>query len=80
MSQKSLQIVPVPSSSLVCVQWIGGGEVPHELNGSYTTPMAAKMAIATWEAKNKRNVEVEVKRPDEEVQSKQRGRPKAINE
>ena len=78
--QRSLRIEQAPASSLVRIVWNGGGEVPAALQGTYTTPTAAKQAIAVWEAQNKRSVEVVVKRPDEdqEMVSAKRGRPKAI--
>lgn len=75
--QRSLRIEQVPASTLVRIAWNGGGELPEELKGYYTTPAEAKKAIQSWEAKSKRSVDVEVKRPDGEPNK--RGRPaKAI--
>lgn len=75
--QRSLRIEQVPATTLVRIAWNGGGELPEELKGHYTTPAEAKKAIQNWEAKSKRGVDVEVKRPDDEAPK--RGRPaKAI--
>lgn len=47
---------------LLKVAWNGGGEVPDELKGHYTTPAAAQAAIEVWLAKNpEREVKVEEK-------------------
>ena len=75
--QRSLRIEQVPASTLVRIAWNGGGELPEELKGHFTTPAEAKKAILNWEAKAKRGVEVEVRRPDNDPPK--RGRPaKAI--
>lgn len=34
------------------IAWNGGGEVPDELKGHYTTPATAQAAIDVWLAKN----------------------------
>lgn len=57
---KALRIESVPASTLVRIAWTGGGEVPDELKGSYTSRTNAKLAIAAWQASNPdREVEVE---------------------
>lgn len=49
---KTFRIEPVPASGLVRIAYEGGGEVPDELKGGWTTAANAKMAIAAWQAKN----------------------------
>lgn len=74
---RSLRIERVPATALVCVKWNGGGEVPPELSGSWTSHNAAKLAIAAWLARNPER-EVEVESPSEdrqEASEKKRGRP-----
>lgn len=65
MTQKAFRIEPVPQSAMVRIVWEGGGEVPAELSGSYTSPLAAKQHISAWSAAN-REVEVKVKREEDE--------------
>lgn len=49
---------------LLKVAWNGGGEVPVELKGHYTTEAAAQQAIDVWLSKNpEREVVVEPKPP-----------------
>lgn len=57
--KRSLKIEKVPATTLVCIKWNGGGEVPAMLTGNYTSPAAAKQAIRVWESLNEREVEVE---------------------
>lgn len=76
---RSLRIEKVPSTTLVCVKWNGGGEVPAALSGTYTSPAAAKQAIAVWQAVNGKEDVVEESPPmDEEkerIEARKRGRP-----
>lgn len=55
---KALRIVRVPNSTSIKVEWEGGGEVPAELQGRYTTPTFAKQAVEAYEAKAKRKITV----------------------
>lgn len=70
---KSLKIEPYPNSGLVKVAYEGGGEVPDQLKGAFTSPAAAKAAIEVWKAnENKAEVEVKVTREEEEKAAKAR--------
>lgn len=67
---KALRIEPVPASTLVRIAWTGGGEVPDELKGAYTSRANAQLAIAAWKASNPdREVEVE-KAHEQKVEKK----------
>lgn len=47
---------------LLQIVWNGGGEVPQDLKGHYTTPADAQKAIDVWLSKNPdREVKVEEK-------------------
>lgn len=57
---KSLRVVPVPASSLVKIEFEGGGEVPDELKGTFTSTQTANARIKEWLARNPhRNPDVE---------------------
>lgn len=76
---RSLRIEKVPATTLVCIKWNGGGEVPAVLSGTYTSHAAAKLAIDVWKAQNGRE-EVEEESPpmDEDKdrqEARKRGRP-----
>jgi hypothetical protein len=75
MSRKALTIRPILGSPHYCILWEGGGEVPGDLTGAFTTPADAKRAIAVWEAAN-RDEPVEVKEVPRE-EPRPRGRPPA---
>lgn len=55
---KALRIVRVEGSASLRVEWEGGGEVPLELQGRFTTPTMARNAITAYEAKAKRKIQV----------------------
>ena len=46
---------------LLHIVWNGGGEVPQELKGHYTTTASAQAAIDVWAAKQEREIKVEPK-------------------
>lgn len=75
--KRSLRIEKVPASTLVKIAWNGGGEVPAELSGTYTSYHSANMAIEVWKSNNKREeVEIDSPDPDEDKERiKRRGRP-----
>ena len=76
---RSLRIEKVPASTLLCIKWNGGGEVPAELSGYFTSQSAAKLAIEVWKQKNNRvEVKEESPSPDEAAARKPRGEPKPI--
>lgn len=78
---RSLRIEKVPASTLVCIKWNGGGEIPAELSGHYTSHDAAKLAIEVWKAKNARpDVKEESPSTDEAANKtvKAKGEPKPI--
>ena len=56
--RKSLKVLPNPNGSLYVIVWEGGGQVPGELCGLYTTIVDAKRAIVSWYAMNKREDQV----------------------
>lgn len=62
---RSLRIEKVPNSTLLCIKWNGGGEVPRELHGTYTSMKDAKQAIEIWKVTNKREEVVEESVVDE---------------
>ena len=75
---RSLRIEKVPSTTLVCIKWNGGGEVPATLSGTYTSVALAQKAIDIWKATNDRDVEIESPPVDEEaarMEARKRGRP-----
>lgn len=77
-NSKSLRIEKVPASTLLCIKWNGGGEVPAVLSGTYTSYYAANQAIKAWLAEQgDREVEVDEPQLDEQavMQAKKRGRP-----
>jgi len=49
---KTFRIEPVPNSALVRIAFEGGGEVPDELKGAFTTPKIAQDAIRIWQLAN----------------------------
>lgn len=51
---RSLRIEKVPASTLVCIKWNGGGEVPAALSGNYTSRTAAQRDIELWKLMNGR--------------------------
>ncbi len=60
MSEKrTLRIEKVPATSLLCIRWNGGGEVPAMLSGNYTSHAAAKQAIKVWQSLAERDVVVD---------------------
>lgn len=63
---RSLRIEKVPSTTLYCIKWNGGGEVPAELAGHYTTTYAAQQAINIWKSNNGRE-EVKEESPSPDV-------------
>lgn len=63
---RSLRIEKVPATTLYCIKWNGGGEVPAMLSGNYTSQHAAKLAIAVWKSTaDREEVEEESASPDE---------------
>jgi hypothetical protein len=66
INKRSLLIVPTPNSTMLAIRWDGGGEVPHELQGHYTSRKAAIDAIAVWKSKEAAREEVAVDEPREE--------------
>lgn len=72
---RSLRIEKVPATPLVRVVWNGGGEVPAELSGCYTSHAAAKQAIAEYSAKVGREIQEESPSLDEAKEVRKPGRP-----
>jgi hypothetical protein len=72
---RTLRIEKVPATTLYCIRWNGGGEVPAMLAGSYTNQAAAKQAIEVWKSQSGR-VEVEEDSPPADEAVKRIGRPK----
>ena len=58
-TKKSLKTLPNPNGSLVVIAWEGGGQVPEELSGVYTTHSDAKRAIVSWYATNNREEQID---------------------
>lgn len=56
--KKVLEIVPAHQSALLRLQWIGGGELPEELSGNYTSSVNAKGAALAYYASKGETVEV----------------------
>lgn len=73
--KRSLRIEKVPASTLVCIKWNGGGEVPAALSGHYTSYLQAKLAIDAWLADNDKEVVVVEPQLDEQAGKTKRGRP-----
>lgn len=67
---KTLEIEGVPNSALVRIKWQGGGELPAELRGNFTSASYAKARIAEWLARNPH------RDPDAEPQPRGPGRPR----
>lgn len=63
---RSLRIEKVPSTTLYCIKWNGGGEVPADLSGYYTTTGAAQEAINIWKKLNDRE-EVQEQSPSPDI-------------
>lgn len=75
MTSKALSIRKQLGTPHYVVAWEGGGEIPADLQGAFTTPVDAKRAIAVWEAANRKEpVEVKDYVPEEPPR---RGRPPA---
>ncbi len=55
---KPLQIVPAPLMALLKLQFVGGGELPPELAGVYTSSQQAKEAALAYYATKGETVEV----------------------
>lgn len=66
MSIRSLRIEKVPSTTLYCIKWNGGGEIPKELSGTYTSMHLAREAMDIWKKQNDR-VEVVEESPTQDV-------------
>lgn len=49
---KALRVVPVPASSLVTIEFEGGGEVPDALKGNFTSVATARARIREWLARH----------------------------
>lgn len=75
---RSLRIEKVPATTLVCIKWNGGGELPAELSGTYTSMAAARTAIAVWSGNEGREVEEESPSPDEQKAKLGKRAPKPI--
>lgn len=77
---RTLRIEKVPASTLVCIKWNGGGEVPKELSGHYTSKEAAQVAINVWKAANGREEVEEASPSTDEARAKikTKGEPKPI--
>lgn len=56
-TQKALRIETAPNSALLQIVWEGGGQIPSELEGMFTSTVEANRAIALWESTH-REVEV----------------------
>lgn len=55
-NRKALRIEKAPGTACVRFAWNGGGEVPHALQGLYTTHLAAKSAFQAWNAEQEEAV------------------------
>jgi hypothetical protein len=54
---KRLRVEQVPGNTLLRFAYEGGGEVPDDLKGQYTSYAEAKRKLAVWESQNpERNV------------------------
>lgn len=49
---KTLEVVGVPGHALVEIKWSGGGEVPDDLKGYFTSIGTAQARIKEWYARN----------------------------
>lgn len=49
---KTLEIEGVPNSALVRIKWAGGGELPADLQGQFTSRAVAAARISEWYARN----------------------------
>ena len=77
MSTKAIKIVRCIGTPHYEIRWEGGGEIPAELEGRFTTMADALRFLEVWQAAN-RTEPVEVKTPEEPVPEKRRGRPPTI--
>lgn len=57
--KKVLKIKAAPLMALLQFEWIGGGELPPELSGTYTSARAAKDAALAYYAGKGETVEFE---------------------
>lgn len=77
--KRSLRIEKVPATTMVCIKWNGGGEVPAALSGSFTSVALARQAINVWKLQGGRE-DVEEESPSfdedkERQEARKRGRP-----
>lgn len=71
---RSLRIEKVPASTLVCIKWNGGGEVPAALQGHYTSRSAALRDIELWKLTSGREEVKEESPPLDEDATRQAAR------
>lgn len=68
VTKRELIIVATPASTLLHVEWDGGGEVPDMLKGQFTSPMEAQNAIARYlDSKDRAQQEVVLMKKDDEA-------------
>lgn len=79
MTERSLRIEKVPATTLVCIKWNGGGELPAALQGNFTSHLQAKRVIDIWKINNDRLDVVEdspsLDEDKERLEARKRGRP-----
>ena len=75
MTTKALKIVRVHGNPHYEIRWEGGGEVPADLQGTFTSMTDAKRFIAVWQSARK-DEPVQVNVVEDPVEKK-RGRPPA---
>lgn len=77
INKRSLLILPVPASTTVHIKWEGGGEVPAQLQGQYTSRKAALDAIAVWRSQNpEERDEVKIDQPRDEPLPRRASKPR----
>lgn len=59
---KELRVEKVEASTLVRIAWTGGGEVPDDLKGFFTSRVEAERAIARWKSANPQKEDVVVQK------------------
>lgn len=68
---KELAISVCPKTAHIIVHFVGGGAVPQELSGVYTSKALAEMAVKTYLLKNKDKQEAraEKKKANKELEA-----------
>lgn len=76
-AQKALVLETAPNTALIQIRWEGGGQVPQELSGLFTSKTEAQRAIELWESSHREVAVVDAMLTTvaEEIQKRGPGRP-----